>query len=413
MRCLMESYSEVKKRYEKYKEQKLSLNMERGWPSKEQLELSMPMLSLVTENTDLCQEEDYRGYSGTAGIKPMRNLFAEMLETTPEHIYIGGTMSTTIMYDIVSKACMFGIDGFEPWKNYQKVKFLCPSPGYEKHFKICSTFGIEMIPVKMDDHGPDMDIVKKLVSEDDLIKGMWCVPLYSNPTGIIYSDEVVEGLAAMHTAAKDFRLFWDNAYCVHHITDNKNKILDIISVCEKMGNPNRVFEFASTSKITFPGGGVACCASSLENIAWLTKNSLLQLKSGDKINQYRHVLFLKDINGVDRHMKKHGKLILEKFQLVDQILKNELIHAGIAEWKMPEGGYFINIKLQQGMARRVYELCKDCGVRITPAGSTFPYGVDPEDCYIRLAPTYPSLEELKIAMTVFAISVKLAYWEMK
>lgn len=385
--------------------------MERGWPSKEQLELSMPMLSMVTENTDLCREDDYRGYAGTAGIAPMKELFSQMLHTKAENIYVGGTMSTSIMYDIVNKAWVFGLKGHESWGKQKKVKFICPSPGYEKHFKICATFGIEMIPVSMDENGPDIQRVTELVASDETIRGMWCVPLYSNPTGAIYSDEVIRTLASMKTAAADFTLFWDNAYCVHHISESRPEILDIISECRRAGNPDRVFEFASTSKITFPGGGVACCAASIENIEWLTKNSLLQLKSGDKINQYRHVLFLKDLHGVQEHMKKHGRLIAEKFKAVDDVLMMELGSTGVAEWKIPGGGYFINVKLLPGMARRVYDLCRACGVKITPAGSTFPYGIDPEDRYIRLAPTYLSLEELKLAMEVFSISVKLAHQE--
>lgn len=410
----MELYDDIRKRYEENCSKRLSINMERGWPSKEQLELSMPMLGMVTENTDLCREDDYRGYGGTAGIAPMKELFAQMLHTKAENIYIGGTMSTSIMYDIVNKAWLFGLKGHEPWGKQEKVKFICPSPGYEKHFKICTTFGIEMIPVPMNENGPDMEKVTELAAADKAIKGMWCVPLYSNPTGAVYSDEVVRMLASMETASEDFTLFWDNAYCVHHITEDQPEILDIISECELAGRPDRVFEFASTSKITFPGGGVACCASSIENIEWLTKNSLLQLKTGDKINQYRHVLFLKDLAGVQKHMKKHGELIAEKFKAVDEVMKSELAGygvTGLAEWKIPGGGYFIHVKLLPGMAKRVYGLCRDCGVNITPAGSTFPYGVDPEDRYIRLAPTYLTVEELRMAMEVFCISIKLAYQE--
>ena len=409
----METYDEIRIRYEELCNKKMSLNMERGWPSKEQLQLSMPMLNVVTENTELCREDDYRSYAGTAGIVPMKELFAQMLDTTSEHIYIGGTMSTSIMYDIVNKAYIFGLKGYEPWCKCEKIKFICPVPGYEKHFKICSTFGIEMLSVDMNEDGPDMDKVEELVANDPDIKGIWCVPMYSNPTGIVYADYVVERLSTMQTASKDFTIFWDNAYCVHHISDSKPKILDIIEVCERAGNPNRVFEFTSTSKITFPGGGVACCASSVENIEWLTKNSLLQLKSGDKINQYRHVLFFKDINGVEAHMRKHGELIAKKFGVVNRILTEELQGTQIAEWKIPGGGYFINIKLLPGMAKKVYKLCLECGVRITPAGSTFPYGNDPEDRYIRLAPTYPSIEELEKAMEVFCVAIKLVYMEEK
>lgn len=394
-------------RYQKFMEASLCINMERGWPCREQLELSMPMLDLVGSGTELEREVDYRGYAGTAGIEPLKKLFADILEVSTEEIYIGGTMSTTLMYDIVNKAVLFGLDGHEPWKDIGKVKFLCPVPGYEKHFKICETFGIEMIPVRMTAEGPDMDTVERLAAEDPSVKGIWCVPLYSNPTGAIYSDETVERLAGMDTAAADFRIFWDNAYCVHHLTEEKYRIKNMIRECAKRGYPNRVFEFASTSKITFPGGGVGLCASSRENIAWLTKSSLLQLKSGDKINQLRHYLLLRDREGVAAHMEKHRRIIAPKFDMVDYILHEELDGWDAAEWDKPKGGYFFNVRLKNGMAHAVWQACKTAGVAITPAGSTFPYGKDPEDAYLRLAPTYPPINELETAMRVLGVCIKL------
>lgn len=397
----------LEERYQKFVEDSLCINMERGWPCREQLELSMPMLDMVGSRTELEREVDYRGYAGTAGIEPLKKLFADILEVCPEEIYIGGTMSTTLMYDIVNKAVLFGFNGHEPWKNLNTVKFICPVPGYEKHFKICETFGIEMLPVRMMDDGPDMDMVERLVAEDASVKGIWCVPLYSNPTGAIYSDETVTRLARMRTAADDFRIFWDNAYCVHHLTEEKYQVKNIIRECEKAGNPNRVFEFASTSKITFPGGGVGLCASSKENIAWLTKNSLLQLKSGDKINQLRHFMLLKDPEGVDAHMNKHKEIISPKFDMVDRILHEELDGCNLAEWDRPKGGYFFNIKLKNGMAHAVWQACKDAGVAITPAGSTFPYGNDPDDAYLRIAPTYPPIHELETAMHILGVCIKL------
>lgn len=406
-----ETFEEIRKQYETFKENKLSLNMERGWPSKEQLDLSMPMLSLVDENTELCREVDYRGYAGTAGIKPLKQLFAEVLDVEEDEIYIGGTMSTTLMYDIVCKAVLFGLNGCTAWKDAGKVKFICPSPGYEKHFNICKTFDIEMIPVPIYDDGPDMDIVEELVANDENVKGIWCVPLYSNPTGSIYSNEVVERLANMKTSAKDFRIFWDNAYCVHHLTDEEPTVKNIIRECEKAGDPDRVFEFASTSKITFPGGGVGLCASSRENIKWLTERSLLQLKSGDKINQLRHALFFPNMEALHTHMKKLKELIEPKFSLVDKKLHKRLDEWDIVKWVNPKGGYFINVELKPHMATRVWELCKDAGLRITPAGSTFPYGNDPDDKYLRLAPTYPSMEELDTAMELLCTAIKLAYVE--
>lgn len=404
---MRETKEVLEERYRKFMEASLCINMERGWPCREQLELSMPMLDLVGSGTELEREVDYRGYAGTAGIEPLKKLFADILEVSAEEIYIGGTMSTTLMYDIVNKAVLFGLDGHEPWKNLGKVKFLCPVPGYEKHFKICETFGIEMVPVRMTAEGPDMDTVERLAAGDPSVKGMWCVPLYSNPTGAIYSDETVERLAGMDTAAADFRIFWDNAYCVHHLTEEKYRIKNMIRECEKRGYPNRVFEFASTSKITFPGGGVGLCASSRENIAWLTKNSLLQLKSGDKINQLRHYLLLRDREGVAAHMEKHRRIIAPKFDMVDRILHEELDGWNLAEWDKPKGGYFFHVRLKNGMAHAVWQACKTAGVAITPAGSTFPYGKNPEDAYLRLAPTYPPMNELETAMRVLGVCIKL------
>jgi DNA-binding transcriptional MocR family regulator len=386
----------------------MSLNMERGWPCREQLELSMPMLDMVTSETELELEVDYRGYGGTGGIEPIKKIFAEILELPVEQLYIASTMSTTIMYDIVQKAMFMGLDGHKPWNSEgHKVKFICPSPGYEKHFKICDAFGIEMIAVPMLADGPDMDAVERLVANDDSIKGIWCVPIYSNPTGIVYSSETIKRLASMKAVA-DFRIFWDNAYVVHHLTDEEVKIIDIIAECRKAGNPNRVFEFFSTSKITFPGGGVAGCASSVENIQWLTKVCLLQLKTGDKINQLRHALFLKDKAGVMAHMKKHRDIIKPKFDLVNSILNKHFGGTDLVKWENPKGGYFINIELQNGMAKLVNELCIKNGVRITPAGSTFPYGNDPDDKHLRLAPTYPDLKELETAIEVLCQSINEA-----
>lgn len=406
-----ESLEELRSEYQSYLKEGLRLNMERGWPCKEQLELSMPMLSLVDEKTELCREVDYRSYAGTGGIKPLKKLFADMLKVTEEKIYIGGTMSTTLMYDIVNKAVVFGMEGFKPWKDLSSVKFICPSPGYEKHFKICSTFGIEMLQVPIYENGPDMDMIEKIVEADETVKGIWCVPLYSNPTGAVYSDRVVERLAAMKTKAPDFRIFWDNAYCVHHLTQERINIKNIILECEKSGNPDRVFEFTSTSKITFPSSGVAVCASSIKNIQWLIDNSLLQLKSGDKINQLRHAMFLKDIETIHNHMQKHRALIQPKFQMINRLLHEELDEWGIVKWVNPKGGYFINLELKNNMASGVWKLCKEAGLRITPAGSTFPYGLDKEDKYLRLAPTYLSIKELEKAMKLLCLAMKIVYLE--
>ena len=388
------------------------LNMERGWPCKEQLDLSLPMLDVVTSESVLEYETDYRGYAGTGGIIPLKNIFAEILEVPNKQIYLGSTMSTTIMYDIVAKAMFWGLDGEKPWKDLEKVKFICPSPGYEKHFKICQMFGIEMIPVKIKEDGPDMDVVESLVAKDNNIKGMWCVPLYSNPTGTIYSDEVIKRIAHMK-AAKDFRVFWDNAYMVHHLTDKLVTITNILDETKKGEYPNRVFEFFSTSKITFPGGGVAGCASSEENIQWIEKNTLLQLKTGDKINQLRHALFLKNKQGVLAHMKKHRKIIKPKFDLIDEMLMDKFAGKEYIKWNNPDGGYFINVELKNFGARKVYDYCKKNGLKITPAGSTFPYGIDPEDKFLRLAPTYLPMNALEKASTILCDAINYVCEEKK
>jgi DNA-binding transcriptional MocR family regulator len=363
------------------------------------------MLDVVTSQTNLEQEDDYRGYAGTGGIIPLKNIFSEIIDVPRDQIYLAGTMSTTIMYDIVSKAMYFGLDGHKPWSDLEDVKFICPSPGYEKHFKICDTFGIKMISVPMRQDGPDMDIVEELVSKDFSIKGIWCVPLYSNPTGIIYSDDTIKRIARMK-AAPDFRVFWDNAYVVHHLTEQEIEIKNIFDYTKGTDNENRVFEFFSTSKITFPGGGVAGCASSEENIAWLKKASLLQLKTGDKINQLRHALFLKDKEHVLEHMKKHRKIIKPKFDLIDDILESNFGRSGCVKWMNPKGGYFINIELRSGTADGVYDYCKKHGVGITPAGSTYPYGEEPDDKYLRLAPTYPSVGELEQAINILCDGIR-------
>lgn len=408
----MMDYQIIKKQYEEIRNRGISINMERGWPSNEQLELSLPMLDMVQSNTELIREVDYRGYAGTGGILPLKKLFADVLDVEAENIYIGGTMSTSIMYDVINKYYCFGKNGSTPWCKLEKVKFICPSPGYEKHFKICKTFGIEMIAVPMLADGPDMDMAERLIADDDAIKGIWCVPLYSNPTGIVYSDKVVERIASMKSAAKDFVIMWDNAYCVHHLTEKYYCIKNIINESKNVGNPDRVFEFTSTSKITFPGGGVGICASSIDNIKWLEKNSLLQLKSGDKINQLRHYLFLKDKANLLEHMKKHASIIKPKFDLMDEIFRSEIGEIKNIKWNNPEGGYFMHVELLPNMAKLVCKYCKDAGVSITPAGSTYPYGVEKEDKTLRLAPTFLDIDSLTIAMKVISVSIKLAYTEV-
>lgn len=396
----------LKKEYDKFCDKKLSINMERGWPCEEQLGLSMPLLDMVHSGDALKYEVDYRSYAGAGGIQPAKELFAEMLDVSSREIYIGGTMSTTIMYDIVERAMQAGFDGFKPWKDYNEIIFLCPSPGYEKHFKICEAFGIRMIPINLCGDGPDMEKVEQLVKENENIKGIWCVPLYSNPTGEIYSEKTVRRLAGMETKAKDFKIFWDHAYCVHHLTETQYTVLNILKECKAYGNASRPIIFASTSKITFPGGGVAGCAACEAMIEWIQRNSLLQLKTGDKINQLRHVRFLKNLDGIYAHMEKHRAIIAPKFQLADQILSEYFSPGEIVEWEKPKGGYFINLKLRPQMADPVWRLCREAGVRITPAGSTFPYGRDEKKQYLRLAPTSLGMETLEDAVRLLSCVIK-------
>lgn len=408
---MIDNEDRLKREYMDFCNKKVSINIERGWPCAEQLELSMPMLDTVSSNTNLTREVDYRGYAGIGGIQPAKELFSKMLGVREEEIYIAGTMSTTIMYDLINKALLFGFPGKKAWREYKEIKFICPSPGYEKHFKICEAFGIKMIPVRMRDDGPDMDEVENLVLNDTTIKGIWCVPLYSNPTGAIYSDAVVKRLAMMKTAADDFRIFWDNAYCVHHLTDYEYQVLNILNECKSANCPERPLIFASTSKITFPGGGVAMCAALDKTIQWIKEKSILQLKTGDKINQLRHVLFLRDVEGIRKHMKKHRCIIEPKFDLVDNILNNNFKSGNLVRWSKPKGGYFFNIELVPNTAKRVWEMCKDAGVVFTPSGSTFPYGYDPEDKYLRVAPTYASIDDLEKAINLLCCVIKLVYFK--
>lgn len=406
---IMGLWDALKIKYEKYSQEGLDINIERGWPCSEQLDLSMSMLDIVTSKDNLRLEVDYRGYAGTGGIAPAKELFSQMLDVGTDEIYIAGTMSTTIMYDIISKAFLIGFMGDKPWKEYEEIKFICPSPGYEKHFKICETFGIKMIPVKMFADGPDMDEVENIVRSDETVKGIWCVPLYSNPTGAIYSDNVVRRLANMPVKASDFKIFWDNAYCVHHLTDNVSSVLNILEECKQAENCFRPLIFASTSKMTFPGGGIAMCAACHEMIQWIKEKSLLQLKTGDKINQLRHVRFFESIQGIYAHMERHRRIIAPKFDLVNDILERNFRNGEIVTWIKPKGGYFFCIELLPQMAHSVWEICKNVGVSFTPAGSIFPYGYDPEDKFIRIAPTYASMEDLEKAVDILSCAIKMIY----
>lgn len=403
--------SECEKEYEGYKAKGMKLDMSRGKPSTEQLDLAMPMFDVFTNAASMLTADgiDCRNYGCLTGIHDAKVLFGDLLGVKEEELIIGGNSSLAMMYDAVSRAMTHGVYGSEkPWGKYDKVKFLCPVPGYDRHFAICESFGIEMINIPMRSDGPDMDMIEKLVSEDETIKGIWCVPLYSNPDGIAYSDEVVKRFANLSPKAPDFRIFWDNAYCVHHLTDTPDKILNILDECKKTGKEDMVLIFASTSKISFSGAGVAIMAASVNNVEQITKLMGIQCISYDKINQLRHVKYFKNVDGIMEHMAKHRTIIAPKFKLVLDMLDAEIAELGVLEWNKPNGGYFISVNTLDGCAKRVVQLCKEAGVVLTSAGATFPYGKDPHDRNIRIAPTYPPLDELEAAMKIFCVSVKLA-----
>ena len=400
----------LEKQYADYKAKGLKLDMSRGKPAPEQLNLSLDMLLHCLDGDYKSSNGiDCRNYGVLDGIPEAKALFQEMLGVSADEVIVGGNSSLQMMYDTIIRAMQLGVLGSEkPWCRYEHVKFLCPAPGYDRHFAICQALGIEMINVDYLEDGPDMGAVEKLVSEDEEIKGIWCVPMYSNPTGITYSDAVVKRFANLKPKAKDFRIFWDNAYCVHHLSENHDHLLNIIEECKKAGNPNMVFEFTSTSKISFPGAGVAGLATSDNNIRDFKEHTLTSTISPDKLNQLRHVLFLHDINGVRALMKGHRAILEPKFRLCELMLEENIGDLGIAEWNKPNGGYFISVDVLDGCAKRVVQLCKEAGVILTDAGATFPYGKDPHDSNIRLAPSFPPLEELEQAMEVFCCSIKLA-----
>ena len=408
---LLELRAELMSAYEEKKGLGLNLSMARGKPSKEQLELSMPMLDVLNDNTNFVGEDklDVRNYGVLPGIKEARRFFANILDVKPENVVLYGSASLTLMYDTISRAYVKGILGSTPWSKLDKVKFLCPVPGYDRHFTVCEFFGIEMINVPMNEDGPDMDMVEKLVSEDSAIKGIWCVPKYSNPDGYVYSDEVVKRFASLKPAAEDFRIYWDNAYIIHHLyPDEPAQILNIIEECEKAGNPDMVYEFCSTSKVTFPGAGISAMASSEKNINSTISMMNAQIISHDKMNQLRHVLFFPTMRDLEEHMAKHAEIMRPKFETVVEMLENELGDLGIAEWTNPKGGYFIGFNSMEGCAKKIVSMCADAGVIMTDAGATYPYGKDPKDRNIRIAPSFPTIDELIEACKIFIICVKIA-----
>lgn len=400
----------LNKEYAEAKAKGLALDMSRGKPSDKQLDVSLGLLDTINSSSDLKSLDgtDCRNYGVLDGIPEAKKLMADMMGTTPDHVIVYGNASLNIMYDQISRAYTHGILGNTPWCKLDKVKFLCPVPGYDRHFAITERFGIEMINIPMSESGPDMGMVEEYVSKDASVKGIWCVPKYSNPQGYTYSEETVKRMAALKPAAEDFRIFWDNAYVIHDLyDDNKDEIADIISECEKAGNPDMVFEFASTSKVSFPGSGIAALATSANNIADIKKQLTIQTIGHDKLNQLRHVRFFKDINGLKEHMRKHAEFMRPKFEAVESVLEEELGGLGIGSWTEPKGGYFISFEAMDGCAKAIVAKCKEAGVKLTGAGATFPYGKDPKDSNIRIAPSFPTPEEMKQAADLFVLCVKL------
>ena len=400
----------LNKEYAEAKAKGLALDMSRGKPSAKQLDVSLGLLDTINSSSDLKSLDgtDCRNYGVLDGIPEAKKLMADMMGTTPDHVIVYGNASLNIMYDQISRAYTHGILGNTPWCKLDKVKFLCPVPGYDRHFAITERFGIEMINIPMSESGPDMGMVEEYVSNDASVKGIWCVPKYSNPQGYTYSEETVKRMAALKPAAEDFRIFWDNAYVIHDLyDDNKDEIADIISECEKAGNPDMVFEFASTSKVSFPGSGIAALATSANNIADIKKQLTIQTIGHDKLNQLRHVRFFKDINGLKEHMRKHAEFMRPKFEAVESVLEEELGGLGIGSWTEPKGGYFISFEAMDGCAKAIVAKCKEAGVKLTGAGATFPYGKDPKDSNIRIAPSFPTPDEMKQAADLFVLCVKL------
>ena len=407
---LLTAKAALEEEYKTFESMGLKLNMARGKPGFTQLDLCEPMLDIINSASDMktMMGNDTRNYGDLDGIGECRRLMADMMSVQKDNVIVCGNSSLNVMYDTISRSFTFGVNGSTPWFKLDKVKFLCPVPGYDRHFKITETFGIEMINIPLYDNGPDMDMVEEYVNNDPAVKGIWCVPKYSNPTGISYSDDVVKRFAALKPAAEDFRIYWDNAYCIHHLyEDTQDEILNILDECEKAGNPNMVYIFSSTSKISFPGSGVSAIASSRENIDYILSLMTVQTIGHDKINQLRHARFFKDIDGLNAHMKKHAELLRPKFAAVLDALESEIAGLEIGTWIKPRGGYFISFDSMPGCAKAIVAMCKDLGVVMTGAGATFPYGKDPKDSNIRIAPTFPSVEEMAVAAKVFVLCVKL------
>lgn len=409
---LQEEQLSVQAKFKDLKSKKLTLDMSRGKPSKEQLDLASGLLTVLKTPEDCIENGiDARNYGQLEGLPCARQYFAEILGCRPENCLIGGNASLNLMYDAISKAYTHGLlHSSKPWSKWESVKFLCPSPGYDRHFKISESFGMELITIPMTSEGPDMDAVEEAV-KDPLVKGMWCVPKYSNPEGIIYSDDTIRRIACLKPAAPDFLLMWDNAYCIHEFSGEYVPFPDMLSLCQEAGNGDMVFEFASTSKITFPGAGISVMAASEANIQYMAKLLGMQIISYDKVNQLRHVRFLRDKAHTLDLMKQHAAILAPKFAVVLDALDREIAPLGIASWTRPKGGYFISVNTIDGLAKRTLALCKEVGVVMTSAGATFPYGIDPCDRNIRIAPSLPPVEELKMAIEVFCVCIRLAALE--
>lgn len=407
---LKELKKQLEKQFEAVKAKGLKLDMSRGKPSKAQLDLSLGMMDVLHNDSDLMSSDgvDCRNYGVMDGITEARKLLADMSEVPERNILIYGNSSLNVMFDTVSRFMTHGVMGSTPWAKLKKVKFLCPVPGYDRHFAITEFFGIEMINVPLLETGPDMDMVEKLVAEDASIKGIWCVPKYSNPTGVSYSDDTVRRFARLKPAAKDFRIFWDNAYSIHHLYDDKRDIiLELLNECVKAGNPDMVLKFISTSKVSFPGSGIAALAASRANLEDAKKYMQFQTIGHDKLNQLRHVRFFNDMQGMYNHMRKHADILRPKFEKVQEVLEKELGGLGIGTWTKPLGGYFISFDSMEGCAKAIVAKAKEAGLIMTKAGATYPYGKDPKDTNIRIAPSFPTVEELGLAAEIFVLSVKL------
>ena len=407
---LLNEKSALEKQYEDYKAMNLNLDMSRGKPSTEQLNISSRILDILTSDSDCSTEKgfDCRNYGLMDGITEIKPIFAKMMQVDPDMIMVGGNSSLNMMFDTISLFMTKSpVEGEKPWLEVKNRKFLCPAPGYDRHFGITEYFGFEMITIPMTSEGPDMDMVEKLVAEDDSIKGIWCVPKYSNPQGITYSDETVKRFANLNPKAKDFRIFWDDAYCVHDVTETPDKLISLMDECKKTGKTDLPIIFCSTSKITFPGSGVAAMAADENNMKVIKEKYKYQTISFDKVNMLRHILFFKDIDGVKAHMDKHKSILKPKFDIVLKHLKESVGPTGVATWFEPNGGYFVAVDVMEGTAKKVVQLCKEAGVVLTGAGATYPYGNDPKDSNIRIAPSYPTLDELEKAMEIFCVATKL------